>query len=103
MIFEIGKFYKHNTGVFLSIVGEAETTMWGKTLVGESNEDAYNLIPIGSDKASAVNWVEIPKEEWMTQFERQETPSKPSQEGPQETSTGDRRFCDSPTEHSVDT
>ncbi len=69
MIFEIGKFYRHTTGIFMAIVGEVNTTMWGSTLIGESTHDSYGLMPVGRDEASAVNWEEITKEEWMEQFE----------------------------------
>lgn len=70
MKFELGKFYKHTTGRTLSIVGLAETTMWGRTFVGEEikNEGMSILIAVGNCEDNAVNYIEITKEEWMKNF-----------------------------------
>lgn len=51
----------------MAIVGEVETTLYGRCLVGETNKSA-NLQPIGLDESSTVNWTEITKEEWMKNF-----------------------------------
>lgn len=65
--FEIGKYYKHNTGECLSILGEVKTTLYGECLVAESSECAY-LKPVGKEKCHAVNYVEISHEEWKKNF-----------------------------------
>lgn len=52
----------------MAIVGEVETTMWGKTLIGEATHDSYSLMPVGNDESNAINWEEIEKKEWMIQF-----------------------------------
>lgn len=67
MKLEIGKFYRHLTGQELAIVGEAETTMYGKVLVAETNRFGY-LIPIGRGESNATNYKEISKKEWMRNF-----------------------------------
>ncbi len=67
MVFETGKFYRHTTGQDLAILGELETTMYGKCLVAESNKSG-DLIPVGSDESATQNYIEITKEEWMKNF-----------------------------------
>jgi len=65
---EVGKFYKNKeTNSYLCIVGKVDTTMWGEILVGESPEEPYGLVPIDGD-TEAEGWVEITKEDWMSQF-----------------------------------
>lgn len=70
MKFEIGKYYRHTTGHLLSILGEIETDMWGKTLVAESNRPRAmtELTPVGSDAGAAVNYSEIDREQWMQSY-----------------------------------
>ena len=67
MVFEIGKFYKHNNAnSYLAIIQEVETTLYGKGLLAE---DEYgNLLVAGKDKESAINWNETTKEDWLTNF-----------------------------------
>lgn len=67
MKFEVGKYYRHTTGQKLHVLGELETTMWGKTLIGESDWRS-ELIPVGQTDDNAVNWSEIDREEWMKSF-----------------------------------
>jgi hypothetical protein len=67
MKFEIGKFYKHTTGQQIAIVGEVETTMYGRCLVAECSDKA-DLLPVGADESHAENYSEITKEEWMMNF-----------------------------------
>jgi len=68
MIFEIGKYYQHTTGIELSIIGELETTLWGKTLIAETNSSDFEAV--GSDIYATTNYVEISKEEWMKNFSK---------------------------------
>jgi hypothetical protein len=67
MVFEIGKYYRHTTGEMMAIRGELETTMWGKALIAESNQRS-DLVPVGRDESSAVNWMETTEDEWMKSF-----------------------------------
>ena len=68
IVFEIGKFYQHSGGGKLHILGELDTTMWGKLcLIAEEDGDSI-LRPVGKDEASAFNWQEITKKEWMKSF-----------------------------------
>ena len=53
----------------LSILGEVETTLYGKCLVAEESGSA-NLYPVGMDETNAVNWKESTKEEWMKNFSK---------------------------------
>jgi hypothetical protein len=69
MIFEIGKFYKHRTGMMLSIVGRLNTTMFGDTLIAET-DDNVNFQAVGSTEAYAENYREISEEEWMKNFNK---------------------------------
>jgi hypothetical protein len=56
MRFEIGKFYKHTTGMCLSILCEQETMMYGKALLAEQTLVGQPFIAVGSDEDSAVNF-----------------------------------------------
>jgi len=53
MIFEVGKFYKHNSGGSIHIVSEADTLMYGNCLVAESS-DSSKLLPIGRDETNTI-------------------------------------------------
>ena len=44
--FEIGKYYRHSSGKEIAILGEVDTTMYGKVFVAESNRES-NLRPVG--------------------------------------------------------
>lgn len=70
MIFEVGKFYRHPTGEEMAVIGEAETTLYGKCLVAESNRSA-DLKPVGRHESHADNWSEISRDEWMKNFSRE--------------------------------
>lgn len=67
MVFEVGKFYRHTGGQELAILGELETTMYGKCLVAETNKSG-NFMPVGRDESATQNYTEISKEEWMKNF-----------------------------------
>lgn len=66
--FELGKCYQHSTGSQLKIVGEANTTLYGKCLVGETSFG--ELTPVGKTEDHAVNYIEISEEEWMKNFSK---------------------------------
>lgn len=67
MIFEQGKYYSHPTGRQMAIVGEVETTLYGKCLIAET-DDGADLKSVGRDESAAENWTEISKDEWMKNF-----------------------------------
>ena len=68
MIFEVGKYYKHESGLLLAIRGKVPTTMWGETLIAESPDDIMGLRPVGEDETSTAGFVEIPEKEWKSEF-----------------------------------
>lgn len=68
MKFELNKCYRHNGGEEMKIVGEADTTVYGKSLIGESRYG--NLSPVGYLEDNAINWTEIPESEWMKNFNK---------------------------------
>jgi len=67
VLFEIGKFYRHNDGEEIAILGELETTMYGKCLVAESSR-SMDLKPVGNDASCTANFHEITKKDWMKNF-----------------------------------
>ena len=68
MKFEIGKYYKHTTGEIINVLGEITTTLYGNTLIAETN-DVYNIFkPVGKSEECTVNWIEVGREEWMKNF-----------------------------------
>jgi len=69
MIFEIGKYYEHTTGNQLAILGELETTMFGKCLIAEQSNSNF-FTSVGRDTNSADNWHEISREKWMKNFSK---------------------------------
>lgn len=64
--FEVGKCYAHTNGHQMRILGEIETTIYGKCLLGETLEGG--LLPIGMTEEHAVNFTEISQEEWVSNF-----------------------------------
>jgi hypothetical protein len=67
--FEVGRFYRHSSGVYLSILCEAETTLYGRCLIAESAGEKGGFRAVGIDQASAENYIECSKEEWMSNFD----------------------------------
>jgi len=67
MRFQVGKYYKHNGGCIIHIIGAAKTTMYGWCLIAEEAGGA-TLKPVGQDETHAVNWQEITEEEWVEKF-----------------------------------
>ena len=68
MVFEIGKCYKHNTGMQIKILGEVTTHMRGKGLLAETYGSYVELYQVGTDEEAAVNWHLIPSEEFENNF-----------------------------------
>lgn len=64
--FELGKYYEHTTGSMIHIICEADTTIYGKSLIAETSNGMF--LPIGKNKENAVNFKEITKEKWMEIF-----------------------------------
>lgn len=67
MHFEIGKYYRHNGGGVMHIVGACKTTLYGWCLVAEEHGSS-DLKPVGSDDSAAVNWEETTSEVWESGF-----------------------------------
>ena len=69
MKFEIGKYYRHNNGNMMNVIGGLQTTMYGGCLVGEEIFST-NLKPLGQDEESTINWSEITKDDWLKNFSK---------------------------------
>ena len=63
-IFEIGKYYRHTSGKMMHILCEAETTLYGKTLLAETFGQGEYFRAVGKGKSYCINFVEISKDEW---------------------------------------
>jgi hypothetical protein len=61
MIFEIEKFYQHNSGQMMYICNEIHTHMYGRCLIAETSDNGFKAI----DKYGTDNWLEIPKEKFL--------------------------------------
>ncbi len=70
MVFEVGKVYKHTTGIQIKILNEVDTTVHGKCLVAENVSG--DLFPVGSDESNAANFTEITEAEWMNNFSKED-------------------------------
>jgi len=70
MKFELGKFFKHEAGRAIAIVGEVDTYAWGKVyIVEETDPTGHGISCIEKGSADThERWVEIGKEEWMREF-----------------------------------
>ena len=75
MGFENGKFYAHEGGRQIAVVGEVLTYRWGKMIVVEEADKTGHGISCAEIKEDtdieASGWVEIGREEWMRNFEDQ--------------------------------
>lgn len=71
MIFEVGKYYIHEKGRQIAVLGEVETFRWGKMLViEEADRTGHSISCVGIEEAEDVNlnWQPIGREEWMRNF-----------------------------------
>ena len=66
MKFKVGKYYKHNSGTLMHVIGGLQTSVYGWCLIGEQNDG--RLVPVGQDECNAVNWQEITEQEWQAIF-----------------------------------
>jgi len=74
MKFEIGKFYAHEAGRQIAILGEVTSYRWGKMFViEEADKSGHSIscaeVPKDFLNANDAEWVEIGKDEWMMNFE----------------------------------
>lgn len=68
-MFEIDKYYKHNGGGTMHILCSENTDMWGETLVAERcGRGNTELTPICNSEDATAGWIEIDRDEWMTNF-----------------------------------
>ena len=70
MKFEQGKFYVHEAGRAIAILGEVETYKWGKQLVVEETDPTGHGISTINTDAVCIDgsWIEIGKPEWDRRF-----------------------------------
>ena len=67
MVFELGKYYKHESGKMMHVLVEANTTVYGdNTLIAE--DDFGNLIPVGRSEYHCKNYTEVQQDEWDRHF-----------------------------------
>ena len=71
MKLEPGKYYKHEAGRSIAVVGEVNTWKWGQMLVIEETDKTGHSISV-VEKISAEDthdrWVEIGVEEWRNEL-----------------------------------
>ena len=53
----------------MKIIGEVESTAYGKTLIGELASEP-DFIPVGSDERAAENYKEISERTWQLNFSK---------------------------------
>jgi len=67
MRFRVGRYYRHEGGRAIAVVGEVKTWKWGPMLVIEETDHTGHAISV-VEKVSAEDehqrWVEIGQEEW---------------------------------------
>jgi hypothetical protein len=71
MNMEAGKFYMHEKGRKIAVIGQVESFKWGPMLVVEETDDTGHSISCVETKDSDLNdnnWVEIGRDEWMRNF-----------------------------------
>ncbi|NCC59143.1 MAG: hypothetical protein EOM17_16250 [Synergistales bacterium] len=70
MKLEPGKFYKHESGRSIAVVGEVTTWKWGPMLVIEETDDTgHSISCVEADSADTKGqWIEIGVEEWKREF-----------------------------------
>lgn len=68
MYFEIGKYYKHTSGLKIAILGIVTSTMYGRALVAERS-DMPDFMPVAYNLEDATEgWEEITEDEWLECF-----------------------------------
>jgi len=72
MIFEPGKFYIHEKGRQIAVVGEVMSYKWGKMLIIEEADKTGHSISCSEagQEVNDNNWVEIGEEEWLRNFKQ---------------------------------
>ena len=67
MIFEVGKYYKHNDGEKIHVLVEVNSDMYfSPCLVAEDLKG--NFFPVGIGESYSVNWHEIDETEWLNEM-----------------------------------
>lgn len=62
--FQLGKYYRHNGGHMLHIIGAVHTYLYGWVFVAEA-PDSPDLKPVGLDADHAQGWIEIDAKQWV--------------------------------------
>ena len=70
MNFEVGKFYCHEAGRRIAVLGEVDSFKWGRMLVIEEVDGTGHSISCAEvgQEANDHNWVEIGQGEWQLAF-----------------------------------
>ena len=64
MKFEVGKYYIHKSGMQIHILCEAETALYGNTLIAETNIQNMPFKAVSKEEISNENWLESDEEVW---------------------------------------
>lgn len=67
MIFEVGKYYQHTDGGFISIVGKVDTKRYGEVLVAEEATNKI-ILTFSNFNDNVEGWSEITKHKWLSKF-----------------------------------
>lgn len=68
MQLEVGKCYRHTSGMEMSIIGIVETTLSGWAGVAERTDNHDLAMVALNDEDAGIEWEEITEEEWMKNF-----------------------------------
>jgi hypothetical protein len=68
MKLEIGKYYVHEGGRYIAVVGEVITYRWGKMFVIEEADVTGYSVSCTEATELNENWTEIGKDEWLHNF-----------------------------------
>lgn len=73
MKFEVGKFYKHTSGVCIVITSEVEGANGEKQfLIEQGGDHMHVILGISTDEKNTNGFTEITKEEWTATFNSEE-------------------------------
>lgn len=75
-VFEVGKFYAHEGGRQIAVLGTVNTFKWGESFVIEEADATGHGVSVAEVNKfadiQALGWIEIGQEEWLRNFD---TPS----------------------------
>lgn len=68
MVFELGKCYRHSTGLEMKIIGLANSTLYGVGYVGEMSDGEIRMV--GTHQDNAIGWYQITQWNWTKNFSK---------------------------------